>query len=633
MRGKRIGAGVLALAGVWLMSGPAQAAEVRVEVDAARKGAAISPMVYGQFIEHLGRCIYGGIWAEMLEDRKFLFAPGQGGSPWRPVGPAAGVKMVKEAPVMVNGHAPEVTVDGAPAGVVQGNLAVRKGERYVGRIWLAGARAAGPVDVRLVWGEGPEDRQTITVARLGAAFAQTKLAFTAGADSDKARLEIVGQGKGTFRVGPVSLMPANHVQGMRPEVLALLKELNAPIYRWPGGNFVSGYDWRDGIGDPDRRPTRRNPAWSGIEPNDFGMHEYIAFCRLINTEPLVTVNTGFGDAYSAMAWVEYANGSTDTPMGALRAKNGDRQPFKVKYWCVGNEMWGGWQLGHMSLDHYVRKHNWVVDKMREADPAIVTFASGSVETRSGNRSWSEGLMVDCKGRMDYLAEHFYVQERPEVADHVRLVPDRIRAKADQFRELTRKLKMEDTPVRLAMTEWNYWYGPHVFGELGTRYFLKDGLGIAAGLHEFFRQSDVYFLANYAQTVNVIGCIKASKTNAAMETTGLALTMYRRHYGEIPVAVGGEFKPLDVAAALTKDGKALTLGVVNPTAESHTLKPAVQGVAPQGGGRRYWFGGPDPKAFNDPDQALVFQINEAPVKAGEALQVEPYSATVFVLPLK
>ena len=161
------------------------------------------------------------------------------------------------------------------------------------------------------------------------------------------------------------------IEGMRADTMKMLKELNAPLYRWPGGNFVSGYDWRDGIGDRDRRPPRKNPAWTGVEHNDFGMNEFIHFCRLLNAEPLITVNTGFGDAYSAAAQLEYSNGSTDTLMGAARARNGMPEPFNVRYWAIGNEMFGRWQLGYMSLNHYVRKHNWVVDKMREVDPDIV----------------------------------------------------------------------------------------------------------------------------------------------------------------------------------------------------------------------------------------------------------------------
>jgi alpha-N-arabinofuranosidase len=114
-----------------------------------------------------------------------------------------------------------------------------------------------------------------------------------------------------------------------------------------------------------------------------------------------------------------------------------------------------------------------------------------------------------------------------------------------------------------LDEWNYWYGPSLYGELGVRYFLKDALGIAAGIHEYARQSDIMFMANYAQTVNVIGCIKTTKTDAFFATTGLVLKLYRNHYGVIPVTAKTS-SPLDAAAALSKDGKTLTIGVVNPS---------------------------------------------------------------------
>ena len=112
------------------------------------------------------------------------------------------------------------------------------------------------------------------------------------------------------------------------DTLALLKQLNGTVYRWPGGNFASGYDWRDGIGDRDRRPPRKNPAWTGVEHNDFGTDEFIAFCREIKTEPMIAVNTGFGDAYSAAQWVEYCNAATTTLGGGWRAKNGNKAPYR-----------------------------------------------------------------------------------------------------------------------------------------------------------------------------------------------------------------------------------------------------------------------------------------------------------------
>ena len=125
-------------------------------------------------------------------------------------------------------------------------------------------------------------------------FATVSLAFTAKGSTDNGRLEIVGHGQGAFRVGTVSLMPADNVYGWRADTLARLRELNSPVYRWPGGNFVSGYDWRDGIGDPDRRPPRKNPAWKGIEYNDVGLDEFMVLCREIDTEPFIAVNTGLG---------------------------------------------------------------------------------------------------------------------------------------------------------------------------------------------------------------------------------------------------------------------------------------------------------------------------------------------------
>ncbi|MCS6860263.1 MAG: hypothetical protein NZT92_08085, partial [Abditibacteriales bacterium] len=618
-----------------------------VTVNASKTGEPISPYIYGQFIEHLGRCIYGGIWAEMLEDRKFFYAVGAEPSPWKFIGGADSPPPLlnKErregrfAP-FVGEHTPVIVLpgDGKPAGIAQGDLALIQGKKYVGRIYLAGDASAAPVQVSLVWGAGANERQTVTVPKLSREFVKTPLHFTAGATTPNARLEITATGKGSFRVGAVSLMPADNVKGMRADTLQLLKELNAPIYRWPGGNFVSGYDWRDGVGDPDRRPPRKNPAWQGIEHNDFGIDEFIAFCRLVNAEPLVVVNTGFGDAHSAAQLVEYCNGAPTTPMGRWRAENGHVRPYRVKWWGIGNEMYGNWQLGHMSLNHYVLKHNEFVRKMRQVDPTIKTIAVGDVG------AWSEGMLRHCADYMDYISEHFYCQERPGVMSHVAQIPDAIKRKVEahrRYRETIPTLKGKD--IRIAMDEWNYWYGPHLYGELGTRYFLKDALGIAAGLHEFFRNSDIVFMANYAQTVNVIGCIKTTKTDAAFETTGLVLKLYRQHYGSMPVQVSGSPQPLDVAAALTADRKTLTLAVVNPTGDNQTLALTLEGVTLTGSGTRYQIAGNDPMAYNEPGKPPNVVIQEFAVRdlgGGRAgthrpysLSLPPFSVTLWVLEVK
>ena len=184
---------------------------------------------------------------------------------------------------------------------------------------------------------------------------------------------------------------------------------------------------------------------------------------------------------------------------------------------------------------------------------------------------------------------------------------------------------------MALDEWNYWYGPHLYGELGTRYFLKDALGIAAGIHEYARQSDMIFMANYAQTVNVIGAIKTTKTAAAFDTTGLVLKLYRAHFGQIPVFVGGAPEPLDIAAAWREDGTALTLSIVNPTGDAQGLALQMTGAAfaPMGTLRR--ISGTDPKAFNEPGKPPAVTIQEvAKVPVGDRMTLPPMSVSLFEL---
>jgi alpha-L-arabinofuranosidase len=642
-----------------LTSGPvalaAEPVEVRVRVDAAAVGAPISPYVYGQFIEHLGRCIYGGLWAEMLEDRKFFYAvtgeapawemfqPGKSSyegagvpyellvrSPWMVLGGKNAVTMVREG-AFVGEYSPRVTLPGGgqPAGLLQERLGLQDGREYVGRIVLAGDASAAPVEVSLVWGGGGTARETVKIADLGTGFATHTLRFRAGSTTDNGRIEIVSRGSGSFTVGTVSLMPADNVLGWRADTLALLKELDSPVYRWPGGNFVSGYDWKDGVGDRDRRPPRKNPAWKGVEPNDVGLHEFMDLCHLIGAEPYVAVNTGKGGPESAAELVEYANGAATTPMGRKRAENGSSRPFGVKLWAVGNEMFGDWQIGHMPLEKYVEKHRKVVDAMRAVDPKIQLVAVGAVG------DWSRTMLGSAPSHMAYISEHLYWQDRPDVPAHVAQAVDGIRKVAEAHRAYRREipaLKAKD--IRVALDEWNYWYGPNEYGELGTRYFLQDGLGIAAGLHELFRNSDIFFMANYAQTVNVIGAIKTTATAAEMEATGLALALYRHQFGTIPVKVSGAPAPLDVTAAWTADRSALTVAVVNPTGEARRVALEVAGAEATGVARRFVLTGADRRSFNAPGRPRGVTVAETSLQGGgTTLDLPPLSVVLHVLPVR
>ncbi len=597
-----------------------------ITIDAAKIGEPLSKYVYGQFIEHLGRCIYGGIWAEMLEDRKFFYAVGAKESPWKAIDGAT-VTMVREN-AFVGQHTPRVALAGdQPRGIAQDGLGLVQGKTYQGRLWLA-ATDADAVRVSLVWGNEQKDRQVFAIDKPVERFTKTALKFTAGASTDNGRLEITAVGKGSVSIGTVSLMPADNVQGMRADTLALLQELDSPVYRWPGGNFVSGYNWKDGIGDRDRRPPRKNPAWKGVEHNDFGLDEFMLFCRCLKTEPYIAVNSGLGDTKSAVEEVEYANGPADTPMGKLRAKHGHAGPYGVKFWSIGNEMYGNWQLGHIPLEKYTQKHNEFADAMRKVDPSIQLIGVGETG------KWSETMLRDCADHMNLLSEHFYCHELKDLAAHVRQIPNAVRRKAEAQRKYWREIEsLRGKGIRIALDEWNYWYGPHVFGELGTRYFLKDGLGIAAGIHEMARQSDVIYMANYAQTVNVIGCIKTSKTAAELETTGLVLKLYRVHFGVLPAATQCA-RPLDAQAAWSADRKTLTIGVVNPSPEAIEVPLAIRGAKLTGAGLRWQIAGADPMAYNDPGKPPKVTIVVSNVRGvSDKLALAPYSVTLFALDVK
>jgi alpha-N-arabinofuranosidase len=602
----------------------------RISIDPIKILNPISPYIYGQFIEHLGRCIYGGIWAEMLEDRKFFYPVGSADSPWKAIGEPEGVRMnpiVRYAGV----HSPDIRLKGTgePAGIFQENLALVEGKDYMGRIVLSADPGAAPVEVSLVWGSGENSRQKITLQDLSSEFRAYPLAFKAGGTSETARLEISSSGSESFRVGAVSLMPADNIEGFRPEVLKLLRELDAPVYRWPGGNFVSGYNWKDGIGDPDRRLPRKNPAWQGIEHNDVGIHEFMAFCRLVGAEPYISVNSGQGDELLAAEEVEYVNGSEDTPMGRWRAQNGHPEPFGCKWWSIGNEMYGSWQLGFMPLEDYVRKHNRIAQAMRSKDPAIQLIAVGAVG------SWSEGMLAGCGQSMDLISEHFYCGEGRGLLSHISQIPRNVRSIAEAHRGYRRTIPdLKGKEIPIALDEWNYWYGPDLYGEIGVRYFLKDGLGVAAGLHEYFRQSDIIFMANYAQTVNVIGAIKTTKTAAEFDMTGLVLKLYRAHYGTLPVKVSGAPEPLDVAAAWKEGKKELTVAIVNPTKMPQPLALSIKGARVPKTARMWRISSEDEMAFNEPGKEPVVKIQElADAPFSSRMTIPPLSISIYELSIR
>src|SRR6185437_6184893 len=392
-----------------------------------------------------------------------------------PIGGDEVVTMDKEKP-FVGDQSPRIALDAAtPHGIRQSGLALVKGKRYTGRVWLRGTPGA-KVKVALVWGEGASNRQAITVP-ITAIYAKHPLHFTAPADAPDAALEIVGTGKGDFHIGAVSLMPADNIDGYRPDTIALLKQIKSGFWRF-GGNYTSNYTWYNAIGDPDKRPPEWDFAWNQMQTNDLGPDEFAEFCKLIGVVPYISVNAGLGDAHSAAQEVEYMNGAATTPMGALRAKNGHSAPYNIKFWNIGNEPWGSWQIGRTDLKYFMIKHNDFAKAMRKVDPSIVLIASGEMledgqvpgDLRTkyvGNLAgaynsdfdWTGRFLKDCWGNFDGIAEHWYARpgKRYNVDKAKNLPPDKPNDDAyDDIQQTT--LEFARYPANIVRSKAQEWQG-------------------------------------------------------------------------------------------------------------------------------------------------------------------------------
>ena len=673
---------------------------ISVNIDGGQRAAPISKYLYGGFIEHGGTLIYRSLWSELVDDRKFYNAisskvtepppenrPGRpfriGLRKWRPVGPDEEVVMDKDRP-FVGDQSPRIELDSSTShGIRQTGIALVKDKKYSGRIYLRGTPGS-KVTVSLIWGDGADDRQSLSFTTLSNEYRKLPLNFTSKADAASGTIEISGIGKGDFHVGTLSLMPSDNVQGFRPDTIALLLEMHAGMWRLPGGNFISDWDWHNSVGDTDKRPPVFDSAWHAVQPNDVGMDELMTLCRLIDVDPYITVNAGFGDAHSAAEEVEYMNGATSTRWGALRAKNGHSEPYHVKFWNIGNEPYGSWQLGHTDLKYYVIKHNRFAKAMRAVDPSITLIASGAFpdemtvegQPRSmgiadpqvhfgSEADWTGGLLTHCMGNFDGLAEHWYarvgkrfdyelakslprdptlniesgyVNVDEPLLEWVRHPSNRVRKKAEEWNEYEKRFPaMADKNIFLSIDE--YAYGGSSF---------KSALAYGMILNEMFRHTDFMKMAAYTMAISTLDI---SPTGSVYNARGVLYKLYREHFGTLPVVLTGNSPqpapkyppygdqpetsagsptfPLDIVAALTDDHKYLTVAVVNATESEQKFDLSVSGVRVTGPSTLWQMTGSTLDADNHVGQPTQVAVKEIALgEAPKTISVVPTSINVY-----
>ena len=449
--------------------------------------------------------------------------------------------------------------------------------------------------------------------------------------------------------------PQADERGFRRDVQAALREMRLSILRYPGGNMLSGYDWLDGVGPRDQRPRRRELAWQSIETNQFGTNEFIDFCRHMNIEPMLGLNFGTGTIAEASALVEYCNAPAGTRYADMRVAHGYPAPHAVKYWCVGNEMDGPWQIGHLEAEEYGRKAREAAKLMRWQDSSLKLVACGSSNTEMPTYpEWDRIVLENCWEQVDYLALHYSATNYENDTASYLALSAQFEAHLDTLAGLLRfvkaKLRSNHT-VKLSWDEWNVWYkdrsgrggwteAPHLSEEV---YNLEDALVVAQWMSVFLRRCDVLDIACLAQIVNVISPLLTTNDQILRQTTFFPFVLFSNHAAgqslaplttapEADTKLFGPMPLLDVSASYDQANDSGAVFIVNRSqSEAVTTDIGWQGATPSQVAAAYQLSGNDPKAVNtfaQPNAIAPKQLDGLKIEDGKlTLRLPPLSFTV------
>lgn len=473
----------------------------------------------------------------------------------------------------------------------------------------------------------------------------------------------------------VSLLPEDHVAQVKREVFEMAKSLNAGMMRL-AGNYISAYHWEDGIGPILERPVLYNEAWGGWTNKYFGTDEFIDFCRKLQVEPLICVNDGSGTPEEAARWVEYCNGGVDTPMGALRAANGHPEPYNVRYWEIGNEVWGPWQVGHCCAEEFAKRCVAFAKAMKSVDSSIVLLACGHTD-----QDWNKPVLDIAGEWIDYLTLHLYHGlSRFGMNRHT---PQEERYKAivtypewthQNIRETMKTIRSQDKHrhVKLAITEYNTMYYPNTNRKgLPDEHTLGAAVANAANLNEMLRWSEDVHIGSFSDLVNgwLGGCIRvgdyyADQTSGRLPGwSGHSLTIYGTptyevlklyanrdisrllsvdvacdsfsvvSHTESPVDLHS-LSDLDVIACVNESRSIVTLFVVNRSLEPVHANISLNGLEPSPEAILYEISGQSTEDYNsvfEPQRITCSSREISDTDWGSGLRLAPSS--IYALEIK
>lgn len=453
--------------------------------------------------------------------------------------------------------------------------------------------------------------------------------------------------------------PAADENGFRTDVNALIKELNVPLVRYPGGNFVSGYNWEDGVGPVENRPRRLELAWQTTEPNTFGTDEFMKWCKTTGIEPLMAVNLGTRGPEEARNLVEYCNHPGGTYWSDLRKKNGAAEPYGIKLWCLGNEMDGHWQMGHKNAETYGRTATEAAKLMKWTDPTIETVLCGS--SSYGMRTfgdWETTALNIAYDHVDYVSMHQYHSN----GDHYL---ENFLAKGVETEQFIKSVistldyvqgkRHAKKQLHISFDEWNVWYhshgaefekwseAPHILEDV---YNFADALVVGEMMNAILRHADRVKIACLAQLVNVIAPIMTENGGRAWKQTiyypFFYASNYARGYALQAITDGSKYDTkwytdvphVDTAATVSEDGKELVIFAVNRDLTDEIVLETklldFEGFAPV---KHVALEGYDPEDVNTADEQKVTPKEKTPGRLeGKVLKtaLQPMSWNMIVL---
>ncbi|NSW76378.1 MAG: alpha-N-arabinofuranosidase [Candidatus Atribacteria bacterium] len=451
--------------------------------------------------------------------------------------------------------------------------------------------------------------------------------------------------------------PLADARGFRRDVLEAVKKIKCPVLRWPGGNFASAYHWENGVGPVEKRPQLINYVWGGLESNHFGTDEFIEYCRALGTEPYLTVSLGTATLDEALNWLEYCNLDTPTRYALLRKQYGHPEPYRVKYWGIGNEVYGPWQVGHCSASEYAEKLRQYAMFMKAVDPSIKVIAVGA-----DNPEWDLTVLKHAGKLIDYISIHQY-HGSPDYYETVAAayyVEERLQLLA----HLIRSVNLPQ--VKIAFDEWNVWYQVSAEKEgeekrivlLEEPYALKDALFAAGIFCILHRMSDVVGMANLAQMVNALGMIKTTPQKMVLTPLYDVFDLFVNHTGRVRLGlemttdyyaikaksfVDGRFHfeldrvpYFDASATYDPEKKTVSLALVNfYRDEKLELAVDLRDIAVEREARLFTLSHQDVLALNDfenPDSVRARETSLSLEGPSFALTLPPHSLSVLEIPV-